>query len=80
MEREPRRSLRIYALTKTGGNWTKDILYSFMGAQDGVGPVGVILDEAGNLCGTAQGLCSINMHPTEPLSNSYPLAQNGASA
>jgi uncharacterized repeat protein (TIGR03803 family) len=37
----------------TGGGWTKKLLYSFSGANDGGQPVGaLVLDKAGNLYGT----------------------------
>jgi uncharacterized repeat protein (TIGR03803 family) len=36
-----------------GGAWTESILYTFQGTTDGAFPNGVILDESGNLYGTA---------------------------
>jgi uncharacterized repeat protein (TIGR03803 family) len=44
----------IYELTPSGGNWTESVLYSFTDGEDGNQPYdGVILDNAGNLYGTA---------------------------
>lgn len=45
----------VYELVhpKTGGNWTKNILYSFGNAPDGTAPLGgVVRDKLGNLYGT----------------------------
>lgn len=44
----------VYELTPSNGSWTESILYSFQGAGDGGSPyAGVIIDNAGNLYGTA---------------------------
>ena len=44
----------IYELTPLQGGWTETVLYSFSGGEDGGMPVGgVILDQTGNLYGTA---------------------------
>jgi uncharacterized repeat protein (TIGR03803 family) len=37
------------------GTWTESVLYTFSGGADGVGPVGLIFDAAGNLYGTTVG-------------------------
>jgi uncharacterized repeat protein (TIGR03803 family) len=43
-----------YELTQSGGVWTEDILYNFVGGNEGSNPnSGVIFDQAGNLYGTA---------------------------
>jgi len=43
----------VFQLTKSGGNWTESVLYSFASGQDGNGPTdGVIMNSAGNLFGT----------------------------
>ncbi len=45
----------LYELTQSGGVWTESILHQFTGGPDGEFPTSVILDNAGNLYGTAQG-------------------------
>jgi uncharacterized repeat protein (TIGR03803 family) len=43
----------VFELMPSNGGWTESLLYSFAGGSDGDYPYsGVILDEAGNLCGT----------------------------
>jgi len=43
-----------FQLTPSGGQWSETVLYSFCGGSDGGSPYGeVILDNAGNLYGTA---------------------------
>lgn len=45
----------VFKLTNAGGNWTEQVLYSFMGDQDGSQPLaGVIVDGSGNLYGTTR--------------------------
>jgi uncharacterized repeat protein (TIGR03803 family) len=40
----------------SGGSWTENLLYSFLGGSDGATPFGgVIFDPAGNLYGTTEG-------------------------
>jgi hypothetical protein len=41
-----------FKLTPSGGQWKQTILHDFTGGRDGLEPVGVILDSAGNLFGT----------------------------
>lgn len=42
----------VFELTRSGSDWTKTILYSFQGQNDGQGPTGgVVFDGAGNLFG-----------------------------
>ena len=41
----------VYKLTPSGNGWTESVLYTFLGGSDGVGPHGVVLDNAGNLYG-----------------------------
>jgi len=43
----------VYELTPSNGSWTKTVLYYFTGANDGLGPTGVMFDQAGDLYGTA---------------------------
>jgi uncharacterized repeat protein (TIGR03803 family) len=44
----------VYQLTKSGSTWTENILHEFTDASDGEYPnSGVIVDQAGNLYGTA---------------------------
>ena len=44
----------VYKLTRSGGGWTENVLYSFQDAPDAAGPGGaVVFDRAGNLLGTA---------------------------
>lgn len=44
----------VYELTRSGGGWTENVLYSFQDAPDAAGPGGaVVFDRAGNLLGTA---------------------------
>ena len=44
----------VYKLTQTNGNWSEDILLSFLGDGNGAYPLaGVILDNAGNIYGTS---------------------------
>lgn len=43
---------------QSGGGWAEMVLYSFAGSQDGVGPIGLVLDAAGNLYGTTGSGCS----------------------
>jgi len=44
----------VYELTQSGGVWTENVLYTFLGEGDGGYPEsGVIFDQAGNLYGTA---------------------------
>ena len=45
----------LYELTQSGGVWTESILHQFTGGTDSEFPTSVILDDAGNLYGTAQG-------------------------
>ncbi len=45
----------VYKLTPSGGGWTESVLYSFLGGSDGMGPHGVVLDNAGNLYGVTGG-------------------------
>ncbi len=43
----------VFELSPTGGTWTKKLLYSFSGGNDGGQPVGaLVFDKAGNLYGT----------------------------
>ena len=43
----------VFKLTRSGSHWTEQVLYSFMGGQDGTTPSdGVVIDRAGNLYGT----------------------------
>ena len=43
----------VYELTRNGGAWTENAVYTFTGINDGGDPVsGVILDQQGNLYGT----------------------------
>jgi uncharacterized repeat protein (TIGR03803 family) len=49
----------IFALTPSQGGWTEKLIYSFTGISDGGLPAsGVVFDGAGNLYGTASGLCT----------------------
>jgi len=44
----------VFKLTRSGGSWTESVLYSFTGGNDGGNPFsGVVLDNAGDLYGTA---------------------------
>jgi uncharacterized repeat protein (TIGR03803 family) len=44
----------VFELTQSGSGWTETILYSFQGGADGGAPYsGLIMDNAGNLYGTA---------------------------
>jgi uncharacterized repeat protein (TIGR03803 family) len=44
----------VYKLSQSGGQWTEQVLYSFTGGDDGLQPYsGVIMDNLGNLYGTA---------------------------
>ena len=44
----------VFKLTKSNGSWTESLPYSFTGGNDGGTPYsGVILDNSGNLYGTA---------------------------
>ena len=44
----------VFELTRSGGAWTENVLYSFTGQADGGRPIGgVIFDRSGNLLGTA---------------------------
>jgi uncharacterized repeat protein (TIGR03803 family) len=46
----------VFQLHPSNGGWVENVLYSFTGFLDGGSPAsGVILDEAGNLYGTAAG-------------------------
>lgn len=45
----------VFKLTLSSGVWTESTLYSFTGGNGGSSPIGVILDGAGNLYGTASG-------------------------
>ena len=58
----------VFKLTRSGNNWTEQVLYSFMSGQDGNDPSdGVVRDVAGNLYGTTpyggidhcQGSCGV---------------------
>jgi uncharacterized repeat protein (TIGR03803 family) len=44
----------IYELTPSGGSWTESTAYAFNGTGDGAQPVGVMIDNAGNLYGAAE--------------------------
>jgi uncharacterized repeat protein (TIGR03803 family) len=44
----------VYKLTRSGGNWTESILYSFTGGSDGFSPWGgLVFDKAGNIYATS---------------------------
>ena len=44
----------VYKLTPGSGGWTESVLYSFAGGADGASPEGsLVMDQAGNLYGTA---------------------------
>ena len=45
----------VYKLTRSGGAWTAEILYSFTGGSDGAFPSKVIPSPDGNIYGIAQG-------------------------
>jgi hypothetical protein len=45
----------VFELSPSGGSWNITQLYYFLGCNLGASPTGVILDEAGNLYGTAGG-------------------------
>ncbi len=46
----------LYQLTQSNGVWTENIIHTFTGQADGEHPTaGVILDQAGNLYGPAEG-------------------------
>ena len=52
----------VYELTPSNGGWTESIIYSFTGGADGAYPnAGFILDNAGNLYGTAYAGGSSNL-------------------
>lgn len=42
----------VYQLTPSGSGWNESYAYQFSGGTDGSGPIGLILDAAGNLYGT----------------------------
>ena len=41
----------VYELSNSGGTWTEQTIYGFLGGDDGAEPVSVILDVSGNLYG-----------------------------
>ncbi len=41
----------VFQLVPSGGGWTENVLYAFMGTTDGYGPGGLIQDSQGNLYG-----------------------------
>jgi len=41
----------VYELSNSGGSWTEQTIYAFVGGSDGAEPVSVILDASGNLYG-----------------------------
>ncbi len=44
----------LYELTLADGSWTENVLYNFVGGNDGTGPTtGLVADVTGNLYGTA---------------------------
>jgi uncharacterized repeat protein (TIGR03803 family) len=45
----------VFQLVPTQGNWTENTLHIFMGEPDGSNPVGVILDQRGDLYGLTSG-------------------------
>ena len=45
----------VYKLTPSSGSWNLSAIYDFQGTTDGANPAGVVLDDAGNLYGTAYG-------------------------
>jgi uncharacterized repeat protein (TIGR03803 family) len=45
----------VFELTPSGGSWTKTILYSFTGANDGTNPTQILVGNDGNLYGIAGG-------------------------
>jgi uncharacterized repeat protein (TIGR03803 family) len=45
----------LFKLVPDSNNWTETVLYKFKGTTDGEFPSAVIMDDAGNLFGTAQG-------------------------
>lgn len=43
----------VYKLENSGGTWVENVIYSFTGESDGIGPIGgLTLDSEGNLYGT----------------------------
>jgi hypothetical protein len=42
----------VFRLTPNNGTWTESVLHTFGSSGDGIGPIAVILDSAGNLYGT----------------------------
>ena len=52
----------VYQLTPSNGNWTETLIYQFTGGADGYYPLsGVILDQSGNVYGTAQASFYLGM-------------------
>ena len=41
----------VYQLTRSGSTWTRHLLYTFAGGDDGGYPLGVVFDSAGNMFG-----------------------------
>ena len=42
----------IYELSRSGQSWQKSVVYNFQGGVDGEAPVGITLDQSGNIVGT----------------------------
>ncbi len=42
----------VYQLARSGSVWIENVLYNFVGGDDGWGPFGLMFDESGNLFGT----------------------------
>ncbi len=61
----------VFELTKTDSGWTENILYAFTGGNDGGAPYsGLIMDNAGNLYGTATAKGAFNQGTVFELSPS----------
>ncbi|MGA7561111.1 MAG: choice-of-anchor tandem repeat GloVer-containing protein [Terriglobales bacterium] len=52
----------VFELTPSGGGWTYSTIYEAQPGLHGVAPNSLIIDEAGNLLGTAEGGSSSNCH------------------
>src|SRR5579863_22632 len=70
----------VFELTKSGGEWQEQTLYSFVGiGTDGADPTGVVMDSTGNLYGATNIGGFTNMECGGSIGNVFELSPGGGS-